>query len=202
MSWKRIEFVKSAKSLDACPRAPLPEVAFSGRSNVGKSSLLNTIAGRKALAKVSGKPGKTRLLNFFDLRGRGHLVDLPGYGYAAVSKSIKAEWARFMDEYLKGRPQLVGLVQLLDSRHEPSAQDRQMIAWLISRRLPFLLAMTKADKISRSKRGQQEALIRTSLNLQVEVPFVFFSSETGEGKDELRAWVDSALEAGRKKMLR
>ncbi|MBC8368217.1 YihA family ribosome biogenesis GTP-binding protein [bacterium] len=202
MSWKRLEFVTSSKSLDGCPQANLPEVAFAGRSNVGKSSLLNTIAGRKALAKVSGKPGKTRLLNFFDLDGRGHLVDLPGYGFAAVSKSIKAEWGRFMSEYLKNRPQLIGLVQLLDCRHEPSQQDKQMVAWLVANELPFFLALTKSDKISRGKRQKHQSMILKSLNLQTQVPLQFFSSETGEGKAELRAWVDGALEAGRVQMLR
>jgi len=202
MAWKRLEFVTSANSLDGCPRAPLPEVAFSGRSNVGKSSLLNTIAGRRALAKVSGKPGKTRLLNFFDLGGRGHLVDLPGYGFASVGKSMRAEWGRFMDEYLRGREQLAGLVQLLDCRHEPSEQDRQMIGWLLGRRLPFILALTKADKISRGRRQRQQAVILKALDLQVQVPLQFFSSETGEGKAELRAWVDGALAAWREQMLR
>jgi GTP-binding protein len=202
MSWKRLEFVTSAKALEGCPQAKVPEVAFAGRSNVGKSSLLNTIAGRKALAKVSGKPGKTRLLNFFNLDDRGHLVDLPGYGFAAVSKSIKAEWGRFMSEYLKGRPQLIGVVQLLDCRHEPSQQDKQMISWLAASELPFFLALTKADKISRGKRQKHQSMILKSLELQTQVPLQFFSSETGEGKPELRAWVDATLEAGRVQMLR
>ncbi len=202
MSWKRLEFVTSAKSLEGCPRAPLPEVAFSGRSNVGKSSLLNTIAGRRALAKVSGKPGKTRLLNFFDLDGRGHLVDLPGYGYAAVGKSMKAEWGRFMDEYLQGREQLAGVVQLIDCRHEPSEQDKQMVSWLAGRQLPFVLALTKADKISRGKRQKHRSMILKALGLQSQVPLEFFSSENGEGKAEIRAWVDEAMGAWREQMLR
>jgi len=202
MGWKRLDFVTSATALSGCPQAPLPEVAFSGRSNVGKSSLLNTIAGRRALAKVSGKPGKTRLLNFFDLDGRGHLVDLPGYGYAAVSKSVQADWIRFMGEYLEGREQIAGVVQLVDCRHEPSAQDREMVAWMSSRQIPFLLALTKADKISRGKRQKHGSMILKAFGLQVAAPHQFFSSETGEGKAELRAWVEQVMQDWRDQMLR
>lgn len=195
--WKKIDFVTSASELRGCPKQPWPEVAFSGRSNVGKSSLINTIASRRALAKVSGKPGKTRLLNFFLLGGNHHLVDLPGYGYAAVSKSLKEEWAGFVSNYLQNREQLAGVVQLIDSRHPPTKLDIQMVEWLREAEIPVLLVLTKVDKIKRGQRAKTLSSVRKTLGMESAEQSMFFSSETGEGKQELRLQVDSILSGWR-----
>jgi GTP-binding protein len=191
-----LRFETSAFGLDGCPGEPWPEVAVSGRSNVGKSSLINRLAGRRQLAKVSQKPGKTRSLNFFRWgEASARLVDLPGYGYAKVSKAEQDRWRRFMTEYLEGRGQLAGLVQLVDCRHAPSTQDVQMIEWLRHAELPFLLVMTKADKLGRGALGKSEAALRRSLELGAEAPLQRFSSTTGEGKREVMAWIVQVLEA-------
>lgn len=194
LPWQSLSFVTSATTLAACPRAPLPELAFSGRSNVGKSSLLNRLASRRGLAKVSQKPGKTRLLNFFRLGDRAHLVDLPGYGFARVPDSVRKEWASFVSEYLEEREQLAGIIQLIDSRHEPTALDRKMVAWLLERGLPFLIVLTKADKISRGARQKQAALARRGLGLPKEQELLFFSAENGEGRKDLAVWAEKTLD--------
>jgi GTP-binding protein len=193
IQFRDLAFEKSATSLADCPRDPSPEVAVSGRSNVGKSSLLNCLAGRRGLAKVSARPGKTRSLNFFRLSPTARLVDLPGYGFARVSPAEQQRWRRFMEEYLEGREQLAGLVQLVDCRHAPTEQDRQMVDWLRHRELPFLLVLTKADKIGRGARGKAAATARKALSLAGDSPLCFFSSATGEGRKELISWILAAL---------
>lgn len=192
--FEALVFEKSAFSLSDCPPDAWPEVAFSGRSNVGKSSMLNRLAGRKRLAKVSQQPGKTQALNFFRFgEERSRLVDLPGYGFARVPKSVLDKWRRFMTEYLEGRGQLAGIVQLLDCRHEPTALDRQMVEWLQHSGLHSLLVLTKADKLKRSQRQQALSRARKSLNLAQEQALVFFSSEAGEGRGEVLGWIDRVL---------
>ena len=193
IQFRDLAFEKSATRLADCPRDPNPEVAVSGRSNVGKSSLLNALAGRRGLAKVSARPGKTRSLNFFRLSPTARLVDLPGYGFARVSPAEQQRWRRFMEEYLEAREQLAGLVQLVDCRHAPTAQDRQMVDWLRHRELPFIVVLTKIDKIGRGARARAAAGAREALALAGEDALCFFSSATGEGRKELIAWILAAL---------
>ena len=174
-------FVKSVMRIEECPRDGRPEIAFVGRSNVGKSSLLNTLLNRKGLAKTSRTPGKTQTINFFDVNGRLYFVDLPGYGYAKVPKGVKEQWSRVMTAYLRGRDPLRLVVQLLDARHTPSELDHEMIELLRRARVPVLLVATKIDKLNRNERVRNLKAIRTELNLADDALVVPFSAVTGEG---------------------
>lgn len=174
-------FVGSFFALEQLPRDGLPQVAVAGRSNVGKSSLLNQIVGQRKLAKVSSTPGRTRSLNFFRIDNRFYLVDLPGYGYAKTSQSLREQWGKLIEQYLTSAEQLIGLVLLLDSRREPTEQDEQLMAWLAERQLPVMVAVTKADKLSRDK------VIRKVRGLEQDlgVGAIAFSTVTGIGRKEL-----------------
>jgi len=153
------QFVISVHSLKQLPDSDLPEIAFAGRSNVGKSSLLNTLLQRKNLVKVSGSPGKTRGLNFFLIPETCHLVDLPGYGYAKVSKSTQESWGKLITTYLEIREQLKCVVVIMDIRHEAKPQDGELISWLRQKRIPFIGVYTKADKLSGNKRNKHAAIL-------------------------------------------
>src|SRR5215203_5181813 len=142
------EFIKSAFAEEHWTTDGLPEIAFLGRSNVGKSSLINSLLQRRALARTSNTPGRTQSINFFLINGSFYFVDLPGYGYAKVSKSMRADWGKMAEEYLSERPNLVLSIHLIDARHEPTELDRQLNAWLVMNELPFVVAATKADKLS------------------------------------------------------
>jgi GTP-binding protein len=186
-----VVFVKGVASLDALPGGSLPEVAVSGRSNVGKSSLLNVIlGGRKAMAKVSQRPGKTRELNFFRVSERYHLVDLPGYGFAKVPVEVQRKWQALMESYLETRGLLCGIVQLVDSRHGPSAQDRDMLEWLATRGVPALLVATKVDKLKLNARLQALKQLREDWP---GMTVVGFSAVTKDGRKEILAWIDAAV---------
>jgi GTP-binding protein len=193
-----VTFRTSAANLEGCPRAPLPEIAVSGRSNVGKSSLLNALCKRKGLAKVSSTPGKTQLLNFFLINERFHLVDLPGYGYARVPGNVQRNWQAMMQAYLQHRDALVGVVQLLDCRHAPTQQDRQMVQWLLEVDLPFCLVLTKMDKLKQGQRGSVARHVVQALSEDVDLPddlpILPTSSRTGEGMADLLRWIDWALQ--------
>jgi GTP-binding protein len=188
-------FVMSAGEVPECPAGPRAEIAVSGRSNVGKSSLLNAMLRRKGLALVSGTPGKTQRLGYILVNDKFHLVDLPGYGYARASGSARNRWAAMMQGYLRARRQLVGVLQLVDSRHEPSREDREMVRWLLDERLPFCLVATKIDKLGPSKREPALRALLSALELPDTQPRVAFSSHTGEGRDALLGWIEHALEA-------
>ena len=175
------EFVGSFFALNQIPRDRRPEIAVAGRSNVGKSSLLNRLLGRKKMAKVSSTPGKTRSLNFFLVNERFYLVDLPGYGYAKVSKQMRQNWGELIETYLNKSEHLIGLVLLLDCRREPTATDFQLLQWLSERRLPTLVAVTKIDKLSRDKGMRKVQQVEKELG----VPTIGFSAVTGAGKNEL-----------------
>lgn len=168
------------------PETTLPEVAFVGRSNVGKSSLLNRLVRRRAFARVSRTPGRTREINFFAVNGEFILVDLPGYGYARVSKSQRQEWRPLMEGYLTRTNQLRGVVQLLDVRREPTADDRAMLDFLAEHEIPTLIAVTKIDKLAPTKVAGELARIAADLQLDPE-QLVGFSAVTGAGRDELAA---------------
>ena len=179
------DFVTSAPSLSKCPLEEYPEVAFAGRSNVGKSSLFNKLVNRKRLARTSNRPGRTQLINFFLINGQVHLVDLPGYGFAKVPLAVKAKWGKMVTGYLIGRRQLRGLVLLVDIRHLPTQEDRQMYQWLKAYRIPTLVAATKADKLSRSRGLRNIEIIRQNLQLVSEDHLVMFSAITGQGREEI-----------------
>lgn len=189
-------FLTSAPDLDACPRDDLPEVAIAGRSNAGKSSVLNQLADNRQLARTSKTPGRTQLLNFFTVRGGGRIVDLPGYGYARVSKSAKAQWQDNVEAYLAGRPNLVALVLVMDIRHPFEAFDRQIAAWSRAANLPLHVLLNKADKLGRA--AQQDALRTAEKTLATlaapgQASAQVFSATTGLGRDALIARLEAWL---------
>lgn len=175
------------------PDANLDEIAFVGRSNVGKSSLLNLLTNRKSLARVSGNPGKTRTINFYLINDAFRFVDLPGYGYAKVSKSITADWDRMMDDFFKQRKNLRRVVQLVDIRHEPSKLDVQMYEYLRSYGLDGLVCATKADKISGNQKQKNLSIIKKSLNLGKDDKIVAVSALKKTGHDELLNYIAEEL---------
>ena len=166
------------------PPSDLPEIAFAGRSNVGKSSLLNTLVRRRSFARVSRTPGRTREINFFRINNGFVLVDLPGYGYARISKEKKAEWKPLIEAYLKRTSQLRGIVLLLDIRREPSDDDRAMLDFLAEVEVPTIVALTKTDKLSKTAARARAAEISRALALDSD-QVILFSAQTGEGRVEL-----------------
>ncbi|HEY1953272.1 MAG TPA: ribosome biogenesis GTP-binding protein YihA/YsxC [Gemmatimonadaceae bacterium] len=181
------------------PESSLPEVAFAGRSNVGKSSLLNTLVRRKSFARVSRTPGRTREINFFRINNEFVLVDLPGYGYARISKERKAEWRPMIESYLRRTSQLRGIVLLLDIRRDPSDDDREMLDFLAETEVPTIVALTKVDKLSKAAGLTRTTEIAKSLHLEPE-QVIPFSSPTGEGRVELlEAILDLVGTASREK---
>lgn len=167
------------------PERKLPEIAFAGRSNVGKSSLLNYICGRKKLAYVSGNPGKTRTINFYLINDKFRIVDLPGYGYARTSRKISEEWGKMIESYLTERENLLKVVQLVDIRHKPSTQDIQMYEYLRYYNLDGLVVATKADKVSANEKAKALGLIRKTLGLTKNDSLIPISSLKKTGKQEL-----------------
>ena len=179
------------------PPSDLPEIAFAGRSNVGKSSLLNTLVRRKSFARVSRTPGRTREINFFRVNNGFVLVDLPGYGYARISKEKKAEWRPLIGEYLRRTTQLRGIVLLLDIRREPSDDDRAMLDFLADVEVPTIVALTKSDKLSKTASRERAAEIARVLTLEPD-QVIQFSSQTGDGREELlEAILDLVAEPGK-----
>jgi GTP-binding protein len=183
----------SAVGPDQYPDTGYPEIAMLGRSNVGKSSLINSLCARRALARTSGRPGKTQTINYFAINEQLYLVDLPGYGYAATSKGKHREWGEFITNYLRDRDMLALIVHLIDLRHEPMKNDKNASAWLMRLNIPYVIVGTKADKISRGKRPAHIAAIRKGLMLPCHVPALIYSSETGEGRNELWQHIRSVL---------
>ncbi|MCL4694560.1 MAG: ribosome biogenesis GTP-binding protein YihA/YsxC [Candidatus Hydrogenedentes bacterium] len=174
-------FVKSALRPDHYPKDGRPEVAFVGRSNVGKSTMLNTLLNRKGLAKTSKTPGKTQTVNFFDVNGKFYFVDLPGYGYAKVSKAMQQQWARILTDYLVGRPPLRLIVQLVDCRHTPGANDHHLLDLVEQAEVPAVLVATKWDKLKASERAGCVESIRKHLELDEDALIIPFSSMSKEG---------------------
>ena len=185
------EILLSAANKSHYPQDEIPEIALAGRSNVGKSSFINTLLNRKNLARTSGKPGKTQLLNFFNIDDKLRFVDVPGYGYAKVSKTERAKWGKMIEEYLTSRENLRAVVSLVDFRHEPSADDVQMYEFLKYYEIPVIVVATKADKISRGKWNKHESIIKKKLDFDKNDDFIVFSSVNKDGLDA--AW-DAILE--------
>ncbi|UYZ12454.1 MULTISPECIES: ribosome biogenesis GTP-binding protein YihA/YsxC [Brevibacillus] len=179
------EFVVSAVGPKQYPTDGLPEIALVGRSNVGKSSLLNKMMNRKGLARTSSKPGKTQTLNYFRVNNMLYFVDFPGYGYAKVAKSLKQQWGKMIENYLKQRQELRFVIQLVDIRHAPSKDDVAMYDWCKEIGIPTVVVATKGDKIARGRWLQHTKVIREQLQLRGDDALIIFSSETGQGRDEL-----------------
>lgn len=180
------DILLSATNKSHYPQDDIPEVALAGRSNVGKSSFINTMLNRKNLARTSGKPGKTQLLNFFNIDDKLRFVDVPGYGYARVSKKEREKWGKMIEEYLTTRENLKAVVSLVDLRHEPSADDVQMYEFLKYYEIPVILVATKADKIPRGKWNKHESMIKKKLDFDKSDTFIIFSSVNKTGVEE--AW--------------
>ncbi|ALB47339.1 ribosome biogenesis GTP-binding protein YihA/YsxC [Clostridium beijerinckii] len=185
MRIKKSDFITSAVKKNQYPIDNRVEVAFVGRSNVGKSSLINSLTNRKKLAKVSQTPGKTRLVNFFLINDDFYLVDLPGYGYAKVSKAEKDSWGKTVEMYLTGREQLKRVVLLVDSRHKPTGDDIIMHEWIKHFGYDAIVVATKSDKLTRNELKKNEKVIKETLKLNSDDKLYFFSSLNKEGKDEL-----------------
>ena len=194
---REITFVKSSPSVETCPEESLPEYAFVGRSNVGKSSLINYLAGQKKLAKTSSKPGLTQLINHFIVDNSWYMVDLPGYGYAKVSKSKRREFSVILSNYLQKRKTLICLFVLIDCRHAPLANDLDFMRWLGENRIPFAICFTKTDKLSSSALNKAVSLYKNTLLKEWEsLPPVFLSSTTqNRGKEELLDYITSLNES-------
>ena len=188
-------FIKSSSHLSQCPEPDYPEFAFIGRSNVGKSSLINALTNHKKLAKVSGRPGKTQLINHFLIDERWFMVDLPGYGYAKVAKSEKEKWGEMIHDYLLERTNLITVFVLVDSRLEPQKIDVEFINWLGEQGLPFTIVFTKADKQTKNKTQSSIARYRKFLKKSWEVlPTMFITSSVNkEGREELLHYIDETI---------
>lgn len=189
-------FIKSAVKPADYPPVDLPEIAFAGRSNVGKSSLINVIVERKALVRTSSTPGRTQLINFFNVAGTPfslNLVDLPGYGYAKVPLDVKKQWGPMMERYLSGRESLRGVVLILDIRRIPSEDDLQMLNWLRSYNRRPIIVLTKCDKVTKNERSKQTAAIATALQMDKSL-LIHFSALSKDGRSEVWQAIQQAIE--------
>ena len=180
----------------ALPENSLPEIAFAGKSNVGKSSLINAVMNRKSLARTSAQPGKTQTINFYNVNGTFYLVDLPGYGYAKVSEEVKAKWGKMVERYLRQSRQLKAVFLLIDIRHEPSANDRQMYDWIISQGYHPIIIATKLDKLKRSQVPSALKTVREGLKAGKETIILPFSALTKQGREEIYEVIDRLIEPG------
>ena len=199
MKIRQCELEKVAVKKDQYPAADLPEFAFCGRSNVGKSSFTNAMLGRKNLARISGKPGKTRTINFYRINDDLRLVDLPGYGYAVASKTDQDAWAKTINEYLESRDNLAELILLVDMRHEPSAKDKEMYAWILDNGFAGLVVATKADKLSKNQRQKAFSVIKKALHVPYDDLIVPYSAVTKENVDELWDIIEDMADYYKKK---
>lgn len=194
MNLHKAEFVRSAASLNDCPRDALPQIAFAGRSNVGKSSVINRLLLRKNFARVGEAPGKTTHINFFCIDAAMYLVDLPGYGFAKVPKSEKERWAKLIESYFAAPDLLTLGILVVDARHKPTANDVTMNDWFCQTGRPYVVVANKLDKLKKSEIQPNLALIRETLSLKPEVPLIPFSAEKGDGREALLACILNAVE--------
>lgn len=193
MNINNARFEKGAVKPEQYPENDIPEITFVGRSNVGKSSLINALLNRKNLARVASKPGKTREINFYNIDDVVYFVDLPGYGYAKVSKDVKNEWADSIETYLNRSRKLKLVIMVVDIRHSPTEDDKLMASWLVSSELPYIVVATKADKIPKTKLKERLLDISNSLMLGDDTPLIAFSSETKVGREEIMNYITSVL---------
>ncbi len=176
------------------PESTLPEIAFAGKSNVGKSSLINALMNRKALARTSAQPGKTQTINFYNINDAMYLVDLPGYGYAKVSQEVKEQWGKLVERYLHGSGKLRAVFLLIDIRHEPSANDKRMYEWIVYNGYDPIIIATKLDKINRSQIQKHLKMVRTGLNVKPGTAILPFSALTKQGREEIWEQMEAMLE--------
>ena len=193
VNFHRTEFIRSAVGSDGFIRDQMPQLAFAGRSNVGKSSVINRLVGRKNFARVGATPGKTAQVNYFSIDGRGYLVDLPGYGYAQVSKAERDRWGKLMEAYFASGLITLG-VMIVDARHKPTADDVTMADWFTNTGCPFVVVANKLDKLKNAEIAPSLLRIRETLSLVEETPLVPFSAEKGTGRDALAALLERALD--------
>jgi GTP-binding protein len=192
MKIRDVRFVKSAVKPDQYPAYSVPEIAFAGRSNVGKSSMINTLIQRKDMVKTSSRPGCTQLINFFLVNEAVSFVDLPGYGYAKVSKKIRAAWQPMVETYLSHRPNLLGLVLIIDIRRDPGEEERNLAHWLIDHDMPYLVVLTKADKLSKTQQQKRVSIISSQMNRTVGEVIVF-SARTRVGRETVMDEIDNLI---------
>lgn len=195
MKIKNSSFVISAVSKTQYPDDALPEFAFAGRSNVGKSSLINMLLNRRGLAKTSSTPGKTQLVNFYDIDGLFRFVDLPGYGFAKVSKAQKATWGSIIETYLNNRETLLEVFQLVDIRHKPSNEDKEMYDWIRTCGFNGIVLATKSDKLNKNQIAQQIKMIKSELQMEKDAIIVPVSSQTRDGKYDVWDIINALFEA-------
>lgn len=196
MQIQDVELVISAVAPQQYPNDNLPEIALTGRSNVGKSSLINRLIQRKKMARTSSTPGKTQTLNFYRLNRQFYFVDVPGYGYAKVSKKARAKFGEMIKTYLEERQQLQGVISLIDVRHQPTEDDLSMYRFLKYYGLPVLIVATKADKVSKGKWQQRAAQLKKALQLNQTDDLVIFSSMTDSGADQIWQWLQAHITTG------
>ena len=187
------EFIKSAVWPAQYPPGTMPEIAFVGRSNVGKSSLMNTLVNRKKLAKTSNTPGRTQLINFFDINGTISFVDLPGYGFAKVAQSVKKDWGHMIETYLRERQNLAMVIFILDIRRDPSNDDLSLRDWLEEYHIPYISILTKVDKLSNNQTLGRKKLIEKALGADAQKITILFSAKTQKGKEELWQFIENHL---------
>lgn len=191
---KKVELETVCGITSKLPENTLPEFAFTGKSNVGKSSLINALMNRKSLARTSGQPGKTQTINFYNTNGKLYLVDLPGYGYAKVSVEVKAKWGKMIERYLKNSQMLHCVFLLIDIRHEPSENDKIMYEWIVSNGYHPVIIATKLDKLKRSQAARHVKQVREGLGLEKEDILIPFSAETKQGREEIWALMEQMLQ--------
>lgn len=191
---KSVELETVCGITSTIPDNQFPEIAFAGKSNVGKSSLINALMNRKSFARVSEKPGKTQTINFYNINGNLYLVDLPGYGYASVSQEVKAKWGKMIENYLHKSRQLRAVFLLIDIRHEPSANDKMMYQWILDQGYHPVIIATKLDKINRSQVQKHLKMIRTGLETEKGTLIFPFSAQSKQGRDEIYEYIDRLLE--------
>ncbi|MBK2002819.1 YihA family ribosome biogenesis GTP-binding protein [Listeria ivanovii subsp. londoniensis] len=194
MDVNNVELIISAVRPEQYPETDIPEYALAGRSNVGKSSFINTMIRRKSMARISQKPGKTQTLNFYKIEEVLFFVDVPGYGFAKVSKTEREKWGVMIETYITSREQLRGVIQIVDLRHKPTEDDRMMYEFLKYYEIPVIVVATKADKIPRSKWHKNAKIVRETLDFDPDDKFVLFSSETKMGKDEAWQYIKEGME--------
>ena len=195
------EFVTSVARIDQLPNDGLPEIALAGRSNVGKSSMINTLVGKAGLARTSNTPGRTQMLNYFRITPDGNgqpffIVDMPGYGFAAVNQATRAQWSDLIESYATTRPTLCGIMQLIDLRHPPQPLDHSMSKWLCEHKHNYLVVGTKADKVAKTKVPQLLLQVAEKLNID-SLDTLAFSAQTGFGREQLWRWVTETVQRNR-----